>query len=165
MVKIFEQSAKKNIAQVYQLNVCKIFWISSPGWMLLAPTARQSISRWRLTRWRSFWTPRGFFQGDRKNEPVCKYDVPACIAVSSMFFFRQMLEAARLRALLILLRPLHDELNSALSSYPSKTAIKASTNSSFQATICQHFFVLLILRQKKFFCGLKISVWQLCRRF
>ena len=45
----------KNLVKLCEQNVdllivCEIFGISSPGWMLLAPTARQSISRWRLTR-------------------------------------------------------------------------------------------------------------------
>ena len=91
LVKIFEQSPNKNIDQVYQLIVCEIFGISGRGWMLLvSPNCTTKHQQMEVDAVKDFLDPKGpFFKVIERlqNEPGCKYDVPACIAASSMFSF------------------------------------------------------------------------------
>ena len=89
LVKIFEQSPNKSVDQVYLLVVCEIFGISGRGWMLLvSPDCATKHQQMEVNAVKEFLDPKGpFFKVVERlqNEPGCKYELPACIAASSMF--------------------------------------------------------------------------------
>jgi len=87
--KIFEENSNTTLDQVYQMIVSDIFGVSGRGWMLLAsPNCITKFQHSEVAAVKDFLDAKGpFFRVIERlqSEPGCKYELPVCIAGSSMF--------------------------------------------------------------------------------